>query len=87
MRNIFLIFTTLLLFSCSPIIYKETWVVEKTPVSWEEEFIIPGDHFHFEDDNCNWKCYYSESDTVCLYIEDTIEVRRLESVIKIKHGL
>jgi hypothetical protein len=75
----------ILLSSCAKTIYKETWIVKEYPIEWEEEIVTPTEHFHYEDYiTCEWKCCYIESDTICWYQKDTIEVLKLVKVEKIK---
>lgn len=82
MKNLLLILT-LFLTSCTKV-YQEIWVIERYPVEWEEEIVIEGDHQHFEDDDCKWKCLYYERDTFCWNHYDTIIVRKFEKRIRIK---
>jgi hypothetical protein len=82
MKNLILIIT-LLLTSCTKV-YQEIWAIERYPIEWEEEIVIDGDHFHFEDDDCKWKCFYYERDTFCWNHHDTIIVRKLEKTIRVK---
>jgi len=83
MKNIFLlIFLSVTLFSCK--VYKETYVLEKYPVEWYDEIVIPGDHFHYQDDSIGWKCCYYEPDTICWHYRDTIKVYTLLRTEKVR---
>jgi hypothetical protein len=81
--KIFILLSILLLSSCTKI-YHEIWVIEKYPIEWEEEITIEGEHLHFEDDSCNWKCLYYDTDTFCWQHYDTIVVKTFEKKIRIK---
>jgi hypothetical protein len=84
MTKLFYLLLTLFLTGCSVTI-KETYVLKKYPVEWEEEIVTPTEHFHYEDYiTCEWKCCYIESDTICWHQKDTIEVLKLVKVEKIK---
>ncbi len=83
MKNIILIILlTTTLISCK--VYKETYVLEKYPVEWYDEVVIPAEHFHYQDDSIGWKCIYYESDTICWHHLDTIQVCTLIKVEKVK---
>lgn len=82
MKNIILTLA-LLLTSCTRV-YQEVWVVENYPIEWDEEIIVEGDHQHFEDDDCEWRCLYYERDTICWHHYDTISVKVLEKRERIK---
>ena len=84
MKSILFLLLTSLLFSCSTV-YKETYVLERYPVEWDEEIIIPSDHCHYQDyHTCEWVCLYYPSDTVCWHQKDTIETLNLVKVEKFR---
>ena len=84
MKKLILLSLLLTLFSCTKI-YKEIYFVEKYPIEWDEEIVIPSEHFHYEDDiTCEWKCFYMEKDTFCYHIYDTIPVIRYVKTERIK---
>lgn len=78
-----IIATLFLLTSCTRY-YKEVWYVEKYPVEWHEEVVIPQQHFHYKDSDDSWRCFYDYGDTVCLTIRDTIELQTLHEFKRIK---
>lgn len=82
MKN-FIILAAILLTSCSKV-YKEVWTVERVPCHWEEEIVIPGDHFHYKDTLNKWCCVYWEPDTFCWQHYDTMVVIKHEKTIRIK---
>jgi hypothetical protein len=86
MKNILLLlFLSITLFSCK--VYKETYVLEKYPIEWYDEIVIPSEHFHYKDDSSRWKCFYYEPDTVCWHYVDTIQVCTLIKVEKVKRSV
>lgn len=79
----YIFYLLLFLTSCTKV-YKEVWTVEKYPVEWDEEVIVDGDHLHYKDESSKWSCLYLEKDTVCWHVYDTIEVRTLEKIERIR---
>lgn len=82
MKNLLLILAVALT-SCTRV-YKEIWTEKSYPLQWEEEIVIEGDHFHYEDEACKWNCVYYERDTFCWQHYDTIVVRTLERTERVK---
>ena len=78
----YLLILILGLTSCTKV-YNDLYTVERYPIEWDEEIVIPSEHEHFLVDNSN-KCVYFESDTVCWHHYDTIVVRKFESRMRIK---
>ena len=83
MKKILFIISLISLSSCTKV-YKEIWTVERVPIQWEEEIIIPGDHMHYMDSCQEWKCLYRETDTFCWQHYDTLVVKQFDKMIRLK---
>lgn len=84
MKKIILLSILLTLFGCTKV-YREVYHVEKYPIEWDEEIILPSEHFHYEDYiTCEWKCLYLEVDTFCYHVYDTIPIYKHVSTIRVK---
>jgi hypothetical protein len=77
----FILISLLLLQSCvTTQIQREVYEVERYPMDWVDTIYFGPEHFHFYDYDNNWRCVYSEADTFCLHLQDTIVVKRLVSI-------
>ena len=76
MKKLIVIISALTLTAC--VTRRETWEVTYIPVHWEEEIILPADHFHIYDSarDTAWRCYVMPVDTFCWVHRDTLVIRR-----------
>ncbi len=85
MKKLILPFLLSIFLSSCTKIYREVYTLEKYPVEWDEEIILPGEHLHYEDNiTCEWKCMYFEVDTFCYHIYDTIPIYKYVKTYRVK---
>lgn len=72
-----ILFLSLLVSTSCTVFYKETIVVDRYPIQFQDFIFIKPQHKHYIDPvTGNWECFYLTSDTVNFTVYDTIEVIR-----------